>query len=257
MIEKDFQTLGFNQSEVKMFLAAAEIGKAPASLIAKRAGVRRPTGYAALENLVQKGIVSIEQESGVRLYIANSPDALKRLILEENDQLEKHAKSRLEAAEQLAESLRPIFKSTNYSIPKLQFFDGKANVESMLYEYCFQWSESIENYDRIWWGYQDVHFVQSYRKWLDYYWPKMHPDERIKLLTFKDPTEIKLKGKIPRREIRFAPAKAKFSSTIWVLGDFVVTIMTRQTPHYAFQLRDSVFAANQRQIFQMLWTKEK
>jgi hypothetical protein len=85
----------------------------------------------------------------------------------------------------------------------------------------------------------------------------MHENEKICLLSNKSPTEKKLKNKIAKREIRHVPKNFEFSSTIWVLGDYVITIMTRQKPHYAFVLKDSVFAANQRLIFQLLWEISK
>ena len=101
--------------------------------------------------------------------------------------------------------------------------------------------------------YQDHHFVETYREWLDYYWNSMDRNERIWLLSNRSPTERRLKNRVACRLIRALPLKYQFSSTVWVLGEYVVTIMTRQEPHYASQLQDSVFAANQRLTFQLLW----
>ena len=123
----------------------------------------------------------------------------------------------------------------------------------MLYEHCLEWQKSLSGYDSTWWGYQDHQFVESYREWLDYYWTKMPEEENILLLSNESPTEVQLKGKIPQRRIRLVPSDFQFSSTIWVAGDYVITVMTRQRPHYAFQLQDKVFASNQRKSFQLLW----
>jgi len=101
-----------------------------------------------------------------------------------------------------------------------------------------------------------IQFVETYRDWLDYYWGSMHADEKIRLLSNRSVTERKLKNRVQRREIRVLPKQYHFSSTIWVLGDYIVSIMTRQKPHYAFLLQDAVFAANQRLLFQLMWRLE-
>lgn len=44
-----------------------------------------------------------------------------------------------------------------------------------------------------------------------------------------------------------------FESSFWVMGDFVVLIMTRERPIYAIQIYDALLAANLRLIFQLLY----
>jgi hypothetical protein len=122
-----------------------------------------------------------------------------------------------------------------------------------MFDILIEWQQSIAREDFTWWGYQDIEFVVQYREWLDHYWSQLKPAEKIWLLSNESGVEKKLKGKVPRRIIKKVPAGVEFSSTIWVLGEYVVTIMTRQKPHYAFLLKDSVFAANQRAVYQLLW----
>jgi sugar-specific transcriptional regulator TrmB len=254
MLEKLLQTLGLNSSEIITYLALAELGKASASVIAKRAQIPRSTTYTAFEGLLKRGLVSIEQASEGMLYIANNPQALTRMIQEEKRESELSLQAKVAAVNEIMPMLNPYFKRENYSVPKLQFFEGTSNVNNMLYDHCRAWQQSIACYDNIWWGYQDHHFVETYREWLDFYWATMQPDEKICLLSNKSETEKKLKSKVTRRSIKTVPKQFQVSSTVWTLGEYVITIMTRQKPHYAFQLQDSVFAANQRMTFQLLWS---
>lgn len=253
MIQQLFKQLRFSDKEMQVYLCLAELGKTTASLTAKKLQIPRSTAYSVLEALVQRGVVSLEQTSGATYYVVNQPEALQRMVAREKEQCLQELSDKEEAATELLKQVTPFFKSTNYSVPRLQFFEGTANVESMLYDLCRDWQKSISRYDYVWWGYQDHQFVETYREWLDYYWATMHEKERIMLLSNKSETEKDLKGQIARRQIKMPPKGLDFSSTIWVLGDYVVTIMTRQKPHYAFQLKDAVFAANQRNMFQMLW----
>jgi sugar-specific transcriptional regulator TrmB len=253
MLTQLLSTLGINANEAKVYLSLAELGKSPASVIAKRVHIPRSTAYTALEALFQKGLISIEQAQDVNYYVANQPDAIPRMVAEEKKSFIAELADKESAANEIVPLLAPFFKNKNYSVPKLQFFEGTANVRNMLYDHCREWQRSVANYDYTWWGYQDHEFVEIYRDWLDFYWPTMEEGERILLLSNQSTTERKLKNKVGSRTVKILPKKDQFSSTVWVLGDYVITIMTRQKPYYAFQLQDAVFAANQRLLFQLLW----
>ncbi len=249
-----FHQLGFSPKEVKVLLALADVGKGPVSVIAKKAGVPRSTAYSILEALLARGLVVSEYDDSTALYRINQPGGLVAMVeAEKEEQLKKIARKE-KVARDLEQLMEPLFlKSTHYSIPRIQFFEGARSVNSMLYRFESVWQSSIAQHDYTWWGYQDVEFVRQYRPWLDHYWSMLKPEERVSLLSNQSEVEEKLKGKIARRIIKQLPQGIEFSSTIWVLGEYVVTIMTRQKPHYAFLLKDSVFAANQRSIFQLLW----
>lgn len=254
MIESMLERVGLSKNEARVYLCLAELGKTTATIVAKKQNMPRSTAYSVLDTLVLRGVVAIEQTPGGTYYLANQPSSLKRMI--EREKLEQLAQigEKENAVGDVLREIQPFFKNTNYSVPKLQFFEGTTNVESMLYDCCRDWQASISQVDYTWWGYQDHHFVEQYREWLDYYWASMHADERILLLSNKSTTEKQLKGKVAKRDVKVVPKSFEFSSTIWVLGEYVITIMTRQKPHYAFQLKDSVFAANQRILFQQFWS---
>ncbi len=248
-----FQKLGFTESEIKTYLGLADIGKGSISMLAKRTSQPRSTVYSVLEVLASRGLVSVEQDQGLTFYRINDPAALSSMVQAEKEELGKKFERKEVAARELAKSIQPLFRGKHYSVPRIQFFEGPRNVERMLYDYELEWQQSIAREDFTWWGYQDVEFVGQYRTWLDHYWAQLKSAEKIWLLSNRSTIEEKLRGKVARRIIKQLPPGVEFSSTIWVLGEYVVTIMTRQKPHYAFLLKDAVFAANQRVIFQMLW----
>ena len=246
MIEQYFLDLGFSHSEINAYLALAQVGKASATSLAKRCNLPRSTAYSLLGSLVARGVVSIEYDQKLAYYVPNPPTALSRMVNAERQELLQKLERKTTAAREL-EALAPqFFRQENYSIPRIQMFEGRNNIETMLYNHEKEWKTQISLLDYTWWGYQDVHFVQNYRKWLDQYWSAMGPSEKIWLFSNQSETEKKLQGKISRRHIKELPEGTEFSSTIWVLGEYVVMIMTRQQPHYAFQMKDAVFAANQR-----------
>jgi len=179
------------------------------------------------------------------------------MVQAEREELRKKLDRKEAAARELALAVEPLFRARHYSVPRIQFFEGSRNVEQMLYDYELEWQKSIAHEDYTWWGYQDHEFVVQYRGWLDDYWKNLKSAEKIWLISNESPTETKLRGQVARRIIKPVPSGVEFSSTIWVLGEYVVTIMIRQKPHYAFMLKDAVFAANQRAVFQLLWRSIK
>lgn len=249
-----FTQLGFSDTEILAFLALAETGKASAGTLAKQIDAPRSSTYSALQSLLARGVISVDQQSEPTTYLPLPPEALSRMVERERQQQIALLDGKKLAAEKLEELLGPFYLSKNFSIPRIQFFEGRKAVESMLYTYDQKWQESIHQYDATWWGYQDHRFVEQYRVWLDDYWARMKVDEKILLLSNEVELERTMTGVVRGRKIKPLPKNVEFSSTIWVLGDFVVLIMSRQTPHYAFQLEDAVFAANQREVFRFLWS---
>lgn len=256
-VHKHFEKLGFSKNEERVYLALAEMGKASGGLIAKRCKFPRSTAYSILDVLVAKKLVSFERARGASYYTINKPNALMHMVKREQEQLAHQSREKLDAAAELAELLGTYFQNENYSIPKMRFFEGTANVRAMLFDQLDEWQHSVAHSDFTWWGYQDHELVIEYNDFIRHHAKKMAPEERVWLFSNQSQIERTLKGQIARREIRLVPEGMEFSSTIWVMGDYVVTLMIRQKPHYAFQLKDAVFARNQRTIFQMLWQVTK
>ncbi len=257
LLEDYFSKIGLSLKEARVYLQLAESGKSSASNIAKLCNLKRPTTYSILETLEQKNLVSQLKEADQTYYQATEASAILKMLESEEKAFQEKMQIKKALASELIKEVEPFFKSTNYSIPKLKFYEGTSEVNKMLYEDCFNWQKSIAHYDNTWWGYQDHGFVEQYFDWLNYYWELRTKDEQIKLFSNKSEIESKLKGQIRNRTIKIVPDKSQFSSTIWILGEYVITIMSRQKPHYAFVLKDTVFASNQRQMFQLLWMSRK
>ena len=250
MLSKHFEHLGFNQKEEKVYLALAEYGNAAAAQLSKLTGIPRATVYSVVESLIEKGIISREETRGTTIFFTNNPSAFVRLVEKEKEQNTR----REETAKELVSLLAPYIESKEFSLPKIMFFEGKRNIESMLYDYLPAWRKSLEETDDYTlWGYQDPTFVEHYRRWHDYLWRTMGPRERIRLFSNSSDFEQELVHKIARREVRGLPQGTQFKSSIWLYGDYIVMGSTRQEPHYAFQIKNQIFAANLRTIFQLLW----
>ena len=51
------KNLGLNDKEANIYLALLQLGKSTATKIAKKSGLKRPTTYVIIEQLIDKGFV--------------------------------------------------------------------------------------------------------------------------------------------------------------------------------------------------------
>ena len=120
-------------------------------------------------------------------------------------------------------------------------------------------NESMLKTESLWNGFQDNSFVDYYQEWVDWYW-KQDSSKKIKLqlLTNQSPTEKQLKKiSYPNREVKFYKKSHTFSATTWIAGEYMIILETKQRPHYAIEIRNSVLTNNQREIFKALWNYVK
>lgn len=250
MLEESLAKLGFSTKERRVYSALVDSGRASAGALCKRVNLPRATVYSILSSLVERGVVSEDHSRGTTIFTVNSPDVFRRIVDEERADLA----AKTEAAKDLEKMLEPLLKKSIFTLPKLQFFEGKQNIENMLYQYLPEWRQSmVQVGENTEWGYQDPTFVEHYRKWHDYLWRTMGPKEKIKLFSNASDVEKEIGHKISGREVRALPKGVQFASSIWIYGEYIIMASTREKPHYAYQLKDSVFGSNLRTIFQLLW----
>lgn len=251
MLHGALEKFGFNEKQQRVYIALAEAGKVTATELSRRTNVPRATLYAILDSLSERGVVSREQTRGSALFVVNNPEAFVRLVEQEKNVLSEKDK----AAKDIVDMVAPFLNSAHYSLPKVQVFEGKQNIENMLYDYLPLWRRSYaEVADYTQWGFQDQTFVESYLRWHQHLWNTMSPEEKIRLFSNQADIEKELHHRIKRREVRPLPEGVQFMSSIWIYGDYIIMGMTRNKPHYAVQMKDEVLASNLRTIFQLLWS---
>ena len=80
MLEKELQQLGLSDKEAKTYLASLELGPVSVQEIAKKSGLKRPTVYFAIEQLIKMGLMSSFEKGKKRYFSAESPERLVSLI---------------------------------------------------------------------------------------------------------------------------------------------------------------------------------
>lgn len=119
VLEKALKQLGLTDKEIKVYLAALELGPQPVQEIAKRAGVNRATTYVMIEQLTQRGLMSSFEKGKKRYFNAEDPEKLHNLIKSEQREL----KEREELIKNIMPDLRAVYSVAEHK-PRVKFFEG-------------------------------------------------------------------------------------------------------------------------------------
>ena len=106
------KNLGLSEAESTVYLAALELGKALPKHLADKAGVKRPTLYELLPNMLEQGLLSETIIGKRRYFVAEDPQVLMEKKQAEMEHLEK-----------LIPELR-ILLATSTTRPKIIFYEG-------------------------------------------------------------------------------------------------------------------------------------
>ena len=119
--EKLLRSLGFTDSEAKIYLLSLEMGPTPVQDLAKKAKVSRVTTYTVIETLMKDGLMSTVQKGKKNLYVAESPERLLSFV---------HGRMRsMEATlREIESSLGDLKLLQRGEKPVVKMFEGKEGV---------------------------------------------------------------------------------------------------------------------------------
>lgn len=122
MIEEVLALNGFTAKEAKIYLAALEAGEATLGAIAKKTRLKRSTVYTVTDELMQRGIVSVQSRKGIKRVSVLPPHVL----------IERFRK-----ASALADSVLPALLDMAYSSPlkpRVRFLEGIEGIREVILE---------------------------------------------------------------------------------------------------------------------------
>lgn len=248
MIELLLKELGFGTKEIQVYLSILKAGRILPAELAKKTGINRTTTYSTVKLLLKKGVIAEDLGSSPRALIALPPAELDNIVKKEEREL-KLKKAKVNSA---IKELQKFSTAENYSLPKIVFIQEE-DIENYLYKRAPIWTESLLQYDAVWWGFQDHTFVEHYQGWIDWYWKTAPKEISLQLHSNKsDIEEVMKEKKFDRRIISFWPFD-QFTGTVWVNGDHLILIVTADRPFYLVEIADKRLAENFRTLFQGMW----
>jgi sugar-specific transcriptional regulator TrmB len=246
MLEQAFAKLGLNENEREVYLAVLKAGKISYARVSKVTGINRTTVYSITNKLSKLGLITESSGEKISYLATEGAETLERMVEKEEERLREKKK----AAQELVRDLANYRTGQNYSVPTIKFVE-EMDLSDCLHRRYARWNASGLKYDNAWRGYHDPSFTDAYGEWIDWCWEQ--GPHHVYFFTNSAQTEKKMKEKHPDREIKVLPGEDNFDSSLWVIGDYIIMVQSREHPHYLVEIHDSVLARNQRQLFQKLW----
>lgn len=122
--EKLLRSLGFNESEARLYLTSLEMGPSPVQEIAKKAKVSRVTAYSAIEKLAELGLMSTVQRNKKHLYAAESPERLVSFVLGRIQTMEA-------TLGEIKDSISELKLIERGEKPVVRMFEGKEGIKAL------------------------------------------------------------------------------------------------------------------------------
>jgi sugar-specific transcriptional regulator TrmB len=85
----DFEKLGLNKNEAKVYYELLKLGSATASQLVKHMGIHRNIIYDNLDKLIEKGLVSYVIQDTKKVFTAQDPDTILEFLNNKKEGIEK------------------------------------------------------------------------------------------------------------------------------------------------------------------------
>ncbi len=243
--------LDFTEKQIQIYLIVLKFGQLSPQEIASYSKINRSTVYAVCSDLASKGVIREDLADTSKIYVALPPIELQKLFQKEEKELQlKKAKINSAIAE-----LEKVAKDTKYVIPKINFIPEE-EVGDYMQKRTEAWEQSMENYDHTWWGFQSPSFVEEYHDWIKWYWNRADQKMHLKMFGNASGRELEIKDDFKQRSLKYLDTKHNFTSTLWILGDYLVIIQASKKPFYLYELHEAELTKNLRFMFQELWKRE-
>lgn len=234
---------GLNQSEATVYLTCLEIGASSAWEIYAKSGIKRPTVYAILENLVADGVASKTDDGKRTIFSVVQPAELLLTIENKKNEFKESL------------TLFDAVASQSVEKPKIRVFEG---IEGVRQAYMLSHAQP-EDSEVLVMGSPDVwiQYAEANRAYIgDRLKNKIHlrmilPDLKKNKVFLKD--DIK-----ELRQTRFL-ASDVYSPRVetQVFANTVVYIAHSEKTPFATVIENDSIAYDERQRFEMLWKVSK
>jgi sugar-specific transcriptional regulator TrmB len=246
-----FQRLNCSETQAKLYAMLLETGPTIASMLAKRAGVKRVTVYGALEGLVQKGIVETYKKNNVSYYQAADPEVIANLIdlqFEDEKRFNKRMhKTVQELKKKRAKTVEHIIEVKNV----LRYYEGEEAVKTLIQE-----TLNLPSKTQYCIGLSGYHSLKISGEWKSYINSRVK--KGMKVLSIQADTNegknYKKRDNDELRETRLIPAdKCPESGELNIIGDHIILYTSEGKETLGVKIVNKKIAQILKKVFELSW----
>lgn len=238
MSDQRLEQLGLNDKEQRFYRAALELGSAPITSVAQRAGVTRTNGYDLLERLVARGMLTERDMAGVRHVVAEDP----RVLIDEWDRTRT-------MLDDLVPELRSLYNGAQFK-PRVHYHEGTEGIRRVLWSVLECQSKVIRGILSM----SELLEVPGAEEMARFIAERARRGIKLEVLRSRtretEPTWPSSASEL--RELRYAPEGIDLGMTMF-LHDDVVSYISSKTENYAFSIESRELATLNKGIFEVLW----
>lgn len=238
-LQEHLQILGLSQKEATFYINALQLGQFSILEISRKSGIKRPTCYLIVDDLIKKGLISIVPNVKKISYLAESPDILI-----------KKAEDNINNAKKLAPELFAIFNTSKIH-PSVKFYPGQKGIQNAYNDVlCYPIKECKYITD-------PKELVSAAGKEFMDKWIEKRIKKGIKALSVRvnisNPMDdVLIETKNSLREIKYAPKDIRLPYTI-LIYDKKVCVMSSKKDSFAFIVESEDFKLTMDGLFSALW----
>lgn len=240
--EKTLEIFGLSKSKAHVYLAALTIGRGTVIDIALQAQLPRTTTHEILMNLTSLGLVKFTVKGRRRIYIAEKPTQLKKILEDKQHKLET-----------ALPSLMSLWNTTGIK-PQVLMYEGVQGIKTV-----FEDTLTVKNktlYGIL--SMEDLYSIPG-KSFMDAYIGKrVHAGISLKVIRSEgkeiEPTWPTSNEEL--RELRYAPKNLTFPMTTY-LYDNKVAIIGTQKENFGMIIESADFYTTLKNLFDILWSVSK
>ncbi len=235
--------LNLSEKEAKVYSALLGLGNASVYSIAQKSGLKRPTAYVVIGELVKKGIVSRIPRLKKQLYQAKAPE-----------ELIADAENKLRLVKQKLPELQALVKNQNNK-PTVYYFDGLIGSQQAM-QYGLKRLKGKEM--QVFWATVSKKTMEQFGGFKDFLDTIRNNDINVRGIA---PDDGVLKGirdsdLANNRNIKRLPLETYNPTVSFEIGDSFVKIQDFDNLQNVIIENENI-TRTMRQIFEMVWKSTK
>lgn len=125
----DLQSAGLSPKESAIYMALLTLGSSSVQVIARKAKIARGTAYVILDNLIARGLVSVQKKEKRRFFTAERPERIVGILEEKKVNIEHD----ILAIQDLLPSLHAMMRHQERK-PVVKYYEGEQGLRTIRQE---------------------------------------------------------------------------------------------------------------------------